>query len=51
MTIEITPENVYMGITCLLLVLQVWQYYQLDKTKKEIKKYGIKSQHLILWLL
>ena len=38
MTIEITPENVYMGITCLLLVLQVWQYYQLDKTKKEIKK-------------
>ena len=38
MTIEITPENVYMGITCLLLVLQVWQYYQLDKTKKEINK-------------
>jgi hypothetical protein len=38
MTIEITPENVYMGVTCLLLVLQVWQYYQLDKTKKEINK-------------
>jgi hypothetical protein len=38
MTIDITPETVYMGITCLLLVLQVWQYYQLDKTKKEINK-------------
>ena len=41
MTIEITPENVYMGVTCLLLVLQVWQYYQLDKTKKEINKIRI----------
>ena len=38
MTINITPENVYMGITCLLLILQVWQYYILDKTKKEINK-------------
>ena len=38
MTINITPENVYMGITCLLLILQVWQYYQLDKTKKELDK-------------
>ena len=38
MTIDITPETVYMSITCLLLVLQVWQYYQLDKTKKEINK-------------
>ena len=38
MTLEITPENVYMSITCLLLVLQVWQYYILDKTKKEINK-------------
>jgi hypothetical protein len=38
MTINITPENVYMGITCLLLILQVWQYYILDKTKKEIDK-------------
>ena len=38
MTLEITPENIYMGVTCLLLVLQVWQYYQLDKTKKELDK-------------
>ena len=38
MTLEITPENVYMGITCLLLVLQVWQYYKLDKAQKEIDK-------------
>jgi len=38
MTLEITPENIYMSVTCLLLVLQVWQYYQLDKTKKEIDK-------------
>jgi hypothetical protein len=38
MTVEITPENVYMGITCLLLVLQVWQHYRLDKAKKEIDK-------------
>lgn len=38
MTINITPENIYAGITCLLLVLQVWQYRQLDKTKKEINK-------------
>jgi hypothetical protein len=38
MTLKITPENIYMGVTCLLLVLQVWQYYQLDKTKKEIDK-------------
>jgi hypothetical protein len=38
MTINITPENVYMSITCLLLVLQVWQYYKLDKAQKEINK-------------
>ena len=38
MTLEITPENVYMSITCLLLVLQVWQYYKLDKAQKEINK-------------
>ena len=38
MTINITPENVYMSITCLLLVLQVWQYYKLDKAQKEIDK-------------
>ena len=38
MTLEITPENVYMSITCLLLVLQVWQYYKLDKVQKEIDK-------------
>jgi len=38
MTINLTPENIYMGITCLLLVLQVWQYNQLDKAKKEIKQ-------------
>ena len=38
MTINITPENVYMSITCLLLVLQVWQYYELDKAQKEINK-------------
>jgi hypothetical protein len=37
MTLEITPENVYMGVTCLLLVLQVWHHYRLDKTKKQIK--------------
>jgi cell division protein FtsX len=38
MTINITPENIYMSITCLLLVLQVWQYYKLDKAQKEINK-------------
>jgi hypothetical protein len=38
MTLEITPENVYMGITCLLFVLQVYQQYKLDKAKKEIDK-------------
>jgi len=38
MTINITPENVYMSITCLLLVLQVWQYYKLDKAQKEVDK-------------
>ena len=38
MTINITPENVYMGITCMLLILQAWQHYQLDKTRKEIDK-------------
>lgn len=38
MTLEITPENIYMGVTCLLLVLQVWQYYKLDKAQKEIDK-------------
>jgi hypothetical protein len=27
-----------MSITCLLLVLQVWQYYKLDKAQKEVDK-------------
>jgi hypothetical protein len=38
MTVNITPENMYAFITCLLLVLQVWQYRQLDKTRKEVDK-------------
>lgn len=38
MTVNITSETIYMSITCLLFVLQVWQYYILDKTKKEINK-------------
>ena len=36
MTIEITPENLYAGITCILLLIQVWQYYKLTKLEKEI---------------
>jgi hypothetical protein len=38
MQITITPENVYIGIACLLLILQVYQQYKLDKAKKEINK-------------
>ena len=38
MNFTITQEHFYFGLVALLLVLQVYQYRQLDKTKSEIKK-------------
>ena len=38
MNFTITQEQFYLGIVIILLVLQVYQYRQLDKAKSEIKK-------------
>lgn len=38
MNINITPENVYFGVTMLLLSLQARQYLQVEKLKKENEK-------------
>ena len=38
MNINITPENVYFGITLILLSLQARQYLQVEKIKKENQK-------------
>ena len=38
MNITITMENVYMFVSIFLLIMQVYQHYQLDKVKKEIKQ-------------
>jgi uncharacterized protein YoxC len=38
MNITITTENVYMLVSIFLLVMQVYQHYQLNKTKKEVDK-------------
>lgn len=38
MTLEITPENIYMFVSIFLIVMQVYQQYKLDKTKKEVDK-------------
>lgn len=38
MNINITPENVYFGITLILLSLQARQYLQVEKLKKENQK-------------
>ena len=38
MNITITPDHVYTTIALLLMVLQVYQYRQLEKSKKEIQQ-------------
>ena len=38
MNITITPDNVYTGIALLLMGLQIYQYKQLEKSKKEIQR-------------
>jgi len=38
MNITITPDNVYTGIALLLMGLQIYQYRQLEKSKKEIQR-------------
>jgi hypothetical protein len=38
MNITITPENIYFFSVMVLMALQIYQYRQLDKTKKEIDK-------------
>ena len=38
MNITITPDHVYTTIALLLMVLQVYQYRQLEKSKKEIQR-------------
>lgn len=36
MTIDITPERLYFGITIFLFVMQVYQHYKLTKLEKEV---------------
>ena len=38
MTINVTTENIYMFVSIFLIVMQVYQQYKLDKTKKEIDR-------------
>ena len=38
MNITITPDNVYTGIALLLMGLQIYQYRQLEKSRKEIQR-------------
>jgi len=38
MTLEITPDLVYTSIGVFLLVMQIYQHRQLDKTKREVDK-------------
>ncbi len=38
MNITITPEHVYFFSVMILMILQIYQHRQLDKTKKEIDK-------------
>jgi hypothetical protein len=38
MNITITPDNVYTGIALLLMSLQIYQYRQLEKSRKEIQR-------------
>ena len=37
MTLTITKEYVYFGVTVLLLLIQVWQMRKVDALKKEIQ--------------
>jgi len=36
MTFTITREYLYLGVTILLLLIQVWQMFKIDALKKEI---------------
>lgn len=38
MNITITMENVYMFVSIFLLIMQVYQHYQINKNEKEIKQ-------------
>ena len=38
MNVTITMESVYLFVSIFLLVMQVYQHYQLNKTKKEVDK-------------
>ena len=38
MNVTITMESVYLFVSIFLLVMQVYQHYQLNKTKKDIDK-------------
>ena len=38
MNITITPDHVYTGAALLLMGLQIYQYRQLEKSKKEIQR-------------
>lgn len=37
MTFTITREYLYLGVTVLLLLIQIWQMRKVDTLKKEIK--------------
>jgi hypothetical protein len=38
MNITITAESIYFGAITILLILQIYQQYKLDKAQKEIKQ-------------
>ena len=37
MTFTITREYLYLGVTILLLLIQVWQMFKIDGLKKEVE--------------
>lgn len=38
MTLIISRESIYFGVCLILLILQIWQYFKIQKLNKEIDK-------------
>ena len=35
MTVQITTETVYLGVTIILLAIQIWQHYRITKLESQ----------------
>ena len=35
MTVQITTETVYLGVTTILLTIQIWQHYRITKLESQ----------------